>query len=400
MQPPSTRRIRDRVSGQAARVLRRTRARAVVGRPRAARRRRAATTRTTAPDEAPLVDRLLRGADLGTAVLDQVRTWLESGRPDAAVGLAESLRAHDDTRALGELASAVVAFERGFTELAWARFAPLARETWAPYAAEDYTRCGLVADRDGTVRELRRVIAEEPAIVRLGDWVTLSGVAFGAGEHALAGEMFDLAEAVAAETPDRSESINRRLDWLRPWVRAEVCSTSPRRDRPVFADHGLRPPGPVRRSANIGDHVQSIASLGHLVRHQSVRFHGHEDLVGLLDPARRPRPPRRCGGTASTPTWHVLTVHRDASMYQEIPEQHLDPLLRLVHAPAVPHALRLPVPRRNLRPLFVSFHCNKRDLLTDEAIAYLKRYGPVGCRDWTTVYLLLSAGSPRSSPAA
>ena len=47
-----------------------------------------------------------------------------------------------------------------------------------------------------------------------------------------------------------------------------------------------------------------------------------------------------------------------------------------------------------LRPLFVSFHCNKRDLLTDDAIAYLKRYGPVGCRDWTTVYLLLSAGVP------
>ena len=49
---------------------------------------------------------------------------------------------------------------------------------------------------------------------------------------------------------------------------------------------------------------------------------------------------------------------------------------------------------RNLRPIFVSFHCNKRDLLTPDAIAYLQRYGPVGCRDWTTVYLLLSCGVP------
>ena len=49
---------------------------------------------------------------------------------------------------------------------------------------------------------------------------------------------------------------------------------------------------------------------------------------------------------------------------------------------------------RNLRPIFVSFHCNKRDLLTPEAIDYLKRYGPVGCRDWTTVDLLLSLGVP------
>ena len=49
---------------------------------------------------------------------------------------------------------------------------------------------------------------------------------------------------------------------------------------------------------------------------------------------------------------------------------------------------------RNLRPIFVSFHCNKRGLLTDEAIEYLRRYGPVGCRDWTTVDLLLSVDVP------
>jgi hypothetical protein len=49
---------------------------------------------------------------------------------------------------------------------------------------------------------------------------------------------------------------------------------------------------------------------------------------------------------------------------------------------------------RNLRPVFVSFHCNKRNLLTPDAVAYLKRYGPVGCRDWTTVDLLLSLGVP------
>ena len=46
----------------------------------------------------------------------------------------------------------------------------------------------------------------------------------------------------------------------------------------------------------------------------------------------------------------------------------------------------------NIRPLFFSFHVNRLDMLTDEAQDYLRRYGPVGCRDWTTVYLLLSAG--------
>ncbi len=48
----------------------------------------------------------------------------------------------------------------------------------------------------------------------------------------------------------------------------------------------------------------------------------------------------------------------------------------------------------NLLPIFVSFHCSKRDLLTDEAIDYLRRFAPIGCRDWTTVDILLSVGVP------
>ena len=35
-----------------------------------------------------------------------------------------------------------------------------------------------------------------------------------------------------------------------------------------------------------------------------------------------------------------------------------------------------------------------RKLLTPAAVDYLKRYGPVGCRDWTTVHLLLSLDVP------
>ena len=88
-----------------------------------------------------------------------------------------------------------------------------------------------------------------------------------------------------------------------------------------------------------------------------------------------------------------MTVHRDASMYQAIPPGtwvlcfgwYMHALFAMRHG--------FPL-HRNLRPIFVSFHCNKRDLLTPEAVEYLKRYGPVGCRDWTTVHLLAAAGVP------
>jgi hypothetical protein len=151
-------------------------------------------------------------------------------------------------------------------------------------------------------------------------------------------------------------------------------------------------PGADRASANIGDHIQSLASLGHLVRHGGVRFHGDAELVALLDDlAARTRPERRLEG--ADVDLEVLTAHRDASMYEAIPDGtwvlcfgwYMHALFGMRHG--------FPL-HRNLRPVFISFHCNKRDLLTPDAVEYLKRYGPVGCRDWTTVYLLLSLGVP------
>ena len=403
MPSPSPRRLRERVSDKAARALRRTKEQA---RPATARvgsavkapgaRKPAAPAPVPAPQPTaaalPLVDRLLHDGDLPAAVLSQVRTWVAEGRPESAVSLGESLRTREATRDLGDLASGVAAFHRGFVELAWARLRELDARVWAPYAPEEYVRGGLRQDRERAVTEVRRLLADEPDLVHLGDWITLAGVAFGAGEHELADEILVLVDKTAEQTPDRAAAIDRRREWLRPWLQAEVGHTAPRRQRPVFAVMDYGHPQPSRGSANIGDHVQSIASLGHLVRHQGVRFHGEGDLVSLLERlASRTRPELRIDGADAD--LDVLTIHRDASMYQEIPEGTWTLCFGWFMHQLFKESYGFPL-HDALRPMFVSFHCNKRDLLTDDAIAYLKRYGPVGCRDWTTVYLLLSAGVP------
>ncbi len=113
--------------------------------------------------------------------------------------------------------------------------------------------------------------------------MTIVGVVFGAGEQALAGELFDVVEATAARLPADADRVERNRAWLEPWVRAGIDRTAPRGERPAFAVVDYGHPGMNRGSANIGDHVQSIASLGHLVRHRSVRLHGEDDLVALLD---------------------------------------------------------------------------------------------------------------------
>ena len=182
---------------------------------------------------------------------------------------------------------------------------------------------------------------------------------------------------------------------MRPWVAADADSPSappPAGGRRTVAIMDYGHPGLKRASANIGDHIQSIAALGHLVRHRGVRLHGDEELVRLLEElGSRTRPELRRDDVDAD--LEVITVHRDASMYQPIPVDtwvlcfgwYMHALFEMRHG--------FPL-HRNLRPIFVSFHCNKRGLLTPAAIEYLKRHGPVGCRDWTTVYLLLSCGVP------
>ena len=151
-------------------------------------------------------------------------------------------------------------------------------------------------------------------------------------------------------------------------------------------------PGRSRASANIGDHVQSLASLGHLVRHQDLRYDGRQDLVDLLTQLRsRVRPELQRHSDERRVS--LIQIDRDASMYAAIP-----PNTWTLAFGWYMHAIfgtRYGFPfHPNLLPIFVSFHCSKRDLLTEEAVAYLRRFAPIGCRDWTTVDILLSVDVP------
>ena len=144
--------------------------------------------------------------------------------------------------------------------------------------------------------------------------------------------------------------------------------------------------------ANIGDHVQSIASLGHLARHAKLELTGPQDLVDLVHQLQgRVRPERQLDDVAAK--MQLLAVDRDASEFSEIP-----PNTWTLAFGWFMHAIfdtRYGFPfHPNLLPLFVSFHCSKRDLLTDDAIKYLRQYAPIGCRDWTTVDALLSVDVP------
>ena len=347
-----------------------------------------------APSES-LVEQLERGRALDVAVIDEVRSSLAAGEPGRALALAESLLGDPGTNTLGRVAAGIAAHERGYVTLARAHLRGVPPVTWARLAPGEYVRSGLARAPEETLEAVGALVDEDPPGVPAESWYEILAAVFGYGAQDLARRVYGVFDRhVTRDVPGWPEGPMHR-DWMRSWVEADADSPAapaPAGERPVLAIMDYGHPGATRASANIGDHVQSIAALAHVVRHRGVRLHGERKLVGLLTTLRdRTRPEFALDDLEED--LEVMAVHRDASMYQPIPEGtwvlclgwYMHALFNMRHG--------FPL-HRNLRPLFVSFHCNKRALLTADAVEYLRRYGPVGCRDWTTTHLLTSMGVP------
>ena len=336
---------------------------------------------------------MLRGDRIDVALVAQIYALNAAGEPDTARALAESLRGRAETEALGRLTAGVVAARRGYRALAWEELSQVPHDVWGRFAAAEFVRSGLLVAPDAALPELRALIEADPEEVRARHWYAIATALWGFGDEPLAREAFARFERhMDADDPPWEPGIAHR-EHLRPWIASAPDSpTRPATGRRTFAVLDYGHPSPTKASPNIGDHIQTLAALGHLVRHRNVRLHGDDDLVGLLEELRAGALPA-ASRTDIDADVDVMAVHRDASTYAEIPEDtwvlafgwFMHALFHMRHAFPL-HA--------NLRPIFVSFHCNKRDMLTPEAIDYLKRYAPIGCRDWTTVDLLLSLDVP------
>ena len=342
----------------------------------------------------PLIAALREGRSLTAGLVAEIRSRVTAGDLSGATAMAAALSRDPATAEVGNLCFGIVSFHRGFVELAWQQFSSCSRDLWSQYAASEYVRAGVDRDLEAVLREVKALVDAPPAHMNAKRWMDVLEPVYGAGEMDLAEEIFGTLDAAMARQPKVNERLAVRRDWIRRWIdRSPDSPTAPKPDADVtFAIMDYDHPGRSRASANIGDHVQTIASLGHLVRHQEISYQGPQDLVDLVTQLRnRVRPERR--RTDHAATVQVMTVDRDASMYHQIPEGTWTLAFGwYMHAL---FGVRFGFPfHKNLQPIFVSFHCNKRGLLTPEAIEYLRAHGPIGCRDWTTVDILLSVDVP------
>lgn len=349
--------------------------------------------------ENELVRALRRGDDINTATVAAVRGLVAAHLPVPARALGQGLLAHPSTEAAGRLGVAIVATHQTLTRLAWANLAELPRAVWRTHASAEMFTSAFVCDPARARRECEALL-DDPDPEEVSDlvWLAAAVAAYGCGELELAARLLEALDAKADGSPDLAERELRRFEWLLAWVRRvpararDAAASEPSPGTPALAILDYKQPDLIRTSTNLGDYIQSLAAVGNIVRHEGVSFEGPGDLPAAMARfADRVRPDRRVPGPPRRA--HVIAVDRDCSSEAPVPPGTW--LLAFGWYMQSLFDLRWDFPLHpNLRPIFVSFHVNRRGLLTPPAIDYLRRHAPIGCRDWTTVYLLLGEGIP------
>ena len=353
-----------------------------------------ATAARRARTLAEFADRIASGTPLDEAAVDAIRVLAGQERPTAR-GLALGLEGAG-CPGLPAIGLGLVSMAAGERAQAWGFFAEAALPDLARLVPVEAVGSGLAAgtpEAASAAVEIGRIVAGEPKAHGATVFAELAGRLLVAGHRDLALDLVRHAASArsAAATPDdRARALLDNLDrWLDPLPEPETTGV-----RLGVIDYPQ--PDYDHASRNVGDYVQTLAMLGNLARFPGVRFHGADglgDLIGEIQSRVRPEL-RHTGERAATTEGAdvtVLPVSRDYSPGEQVPPNtwllafgwHMHPVFNL--------GFGLPY-HPNIRPVFISFHLNRVGALTPETIDYLRENGPVGCRDWTTVDILLSAG--------
>ena len=344
----------------------------------------------------PLMRAIMQGKGLDRAAAERVRALLKEKRLNEAQSLVDALVRDETTAAAGHLAAGIVAASRDHSSLALEHFDAADAEAALRYAPLERIRTLFAADQARGVDVARAWLSEDRKFTAR-TWFEVYRHLFVADELELADEAFAKTSAAYTTPAEKAgwKTGQDELDCGRRWVGARRGQDGAAADdgHVSFGLIDYVQPGRGRASQNIGDQIQTLASLGHVVRHQDLRFHGDEGVVDFVSSMQeRVRPELRRKGVSADVD--LLTIDRDSTTYQAIPPNtwllefgwHMHSLFGL-------EVYDFPL-HRNLNPIFVSFHCSKRALLSDESLEYLRAHAPIGCRDWTTVDLLLSLDVP------
>jgi lipopolysaccharide biosynthesis glycosyltransferase len=334
---------------------------------------------------ARLAEALARGQALEQAVYQCVDVLASIKEWNAAWSLAEGVRGQDGGGRAAAVGHAVLVHRRRQFARLWDGMSWLGDDELARFLPVEAIDGALACGGDEAIKRAR-AIATRVEDLRDEQLVDLAGRFLVVEDVELAGAL--IAEFRRRPPADLDERRIRSAKLIEVWLEQRPKTVPPGSIPVAVIDY--QTPDQVIASGDLGDYVQTLSMLGNLVRLSNVTFFG-ECGLGELANELKLRVRDELQVPEVTGSIHLLDVNREFSRADNLPEPtwmiafgwHMRPLYDL-HYDFPYH--------RNIRPLFISFHVNRLDMLTEDALAYLRRYGPVGCRDWTSVFLLISAG--------
>ncbi|WP_331527645.1 glycosyltransferase [Nocardioides sp.] len=338
-----------------------------------------ATTLRAQVTAASFVEALMRGEDLAPALVDYAHDLVDLPAYPHRYKLPALLRSLEGFEALKPAVHAALVVHGhylGHDSFAREHLA-LCGDDAAALIPVEYARIRIADDHTAAADVLDRIVRS--ASPTPDQWLDILAVIAAVGDRDTLSRAVDTAAGRVGWDEDGRRALARFADY------AGARQIAPAADV-VIAVMGYGRPDLRSSSSDLDDYIQTLAALSHVLRRSDARLVGDASLVETATELRaRIRSDLMIHGDDTSVG--LVEFSRDDSHLDDIPPgtwalafgRHLD--VDALGRPGLPY-------HPNLLPIFVSFHCERRDLLSEEAIHYLRRYAPIGCRDWYTVDLL------------
>lgn len=332
----------------------------------------------------------VRHGDFTRNALEQVEILLRLKDKTPARSYAYSLMDTLGMEKTGQACMVKIALSEKRVPFAYSLYQSLGDGYVLEYLPEEWIVILAVTAPREFLGRAAELFAEEPRDRSFEFYFSLAKQAFTCGDSVLALRI--LAWLETAPIPDTVQStfLNFR-EALSHLVHARITGESAPADS---ASRTLRigvldykNPDLLKTSRNVGDYIQTLAFLGNVIE-AGTRNHcrwgaAAAKIIGVAAPEQS----QAESPAATGPVVEFERLDRDfMSASHNAGKTWLVVYGWYMH-PQFEHVFDFPFPS-NLRPVFLSFHINRPEILTPPAIDYLKAHGPIGCRDWSTVYLL------------
>lgn len=337
-------------------------------------------------------DMIAAGRPLSEAAMRHTEAVLGVGQRVEARAFAHALASVPGLEWIGKACSAVHAKRDGFDDYSWSLFNDVGFDRSLEVAPGAFVGSWLLHRPEEARAFIKKTLSRIDTFPAK-TWWEIAQQAGGLKQFDI---LLSITDALLKKDPtlaDLTAGEAQELRWADTRARALPAPDAPAPEvAPGVISLGIvdyKMLDRARTSSNVGDYVQTLAYLANLLRHQNIDF-GESRLGQKLEALKaRIKPDRRLDSHHAKV--EPITIDRDFTSGKSHPNPTWTVAFGWHAHPNFSRYFDYPF-AEGIKPIFISFHVNNVAMLSEATCDYLRRYEPIGCRDWTTVYALRERG--------